>query len=604
MKKQFIVYPDTLFVDDLADQFILAEPYLDQDSIHPIIEGKSGQIKHPFHEECEYRDANAYITELTRRMIDAYGDKLNSFNKINLSSRQWTIILCIWLKTTLFDLYYKYSKIVSSNEEQLYTIAPSNYVMEERTAAYIKNGICSQEKNAYIWGFIFEKLGLSVQWKEIAHGTARGVEKSGSIIPKVFRAISHPGRTMDKIVKWVNHDYRIIDNLSFDNRIVLFDTLLPDDIRNHILEKSGSRIGYLNASQFHRESDRIISRYTKDMGKRFSLLTNSFVPKSHFEKIAHEFVVRYIPVPYIEAFQELYTRAKEITVHWQAERIYTVCACVELMDVCNALSAAKGTKLCEIQHSIGYGAYDTYTIEECMYADEFLTWGWCREQFSYLKAEIRPVAITRFPNRLAGNPPKELRILMTCNYAMKSEEGHGWYFGNYLENQMEFLDNISENLRRRLTLRIDPHDPVNMELVKRARKKYPFIKYEDRYEVNFYDSANRSSFIVCDYYSSTHVESLLMGRPFVMFNASEILALNPCWGMEMEKLKQHNIYADTGKEMADILNRQEKLQEWLYTEDKKKIYRNYLRACIGTEKSISEGAGKDIESKWFSEFTS
>ena len=97
-KTQLVVCGDKNFIDKNADSYILVEPYLEYTDINKVIKGKFTCLKHPFADKEHAIVADEYITDLSRRMMKAYGNAINEYAGIGFNELQWTTALCEWFR--------------------------------------------------------------------------------------------------------------------------------------------------------------------------------------------------------------------------------------------------------------------------------------------------------------------------------------------------------------------------------------------------------------------------------------------------------------------------------------------------------------------------
>ncbi len=600
-KRQILTFPAKRFLDRRVSSYILMDAYLDQTAVHPLIKGKYSAIGFPYKGEQEVLDANEYIVGLVRRMIAVYGEKLNQYHQVQWDNRQWNTVLCVWMHFILFDAYTRYQQLGQlAGQTDVYMLAPGSYDMEPGMADNYRGLIRSQMKNAYMWALIANYMGMEVKAVRGPSAAEDLVEKAkiGWVDPKrvrefVFRklkSLAGKGQPIQEAV---------FCNISKENSVLLYETSLPKEIETCFASRSGGVIGRIDGAGMRRESALITGRYAADGKLRKKVFKGVFKPQDAFEQLAEKLVVRCLPTAYLEAFHELYAKAQDITAVWDIKELYTTYTSVELMDFCCALQLKKGLRINVIQHSGVYGGMYPYHIENSMYADRFFTWGWNWGQFDYLDAEICPAAIIRFPQKPEKQIPIKDKILVACNYGQFSDGGGGFYFGEYVHRQMEFLDALTKDVRKTVVLRVDPRDDINLELIRRCRKKYPYVRIENRYEVPYLESMMESRFVVCDYFGSTHLEAMICGKPFVMYQAADITACTKGLKKFQKEFKACGIYADTPKEMAAQLNMHAENDDWLKTSQVKEICRRYQKEFIGVEKDLFSGGDQDIYEKWY-----
>ena len=217
--------------------------------------------------------------------------------------------------------------------------------------------------------------------------------------------------------------------------------------------------------------------------------------------------------------------------------------------------------------------------------DRFITWGW--EATPNTLGKIMPVAMSRLPLQTKKQYKQKEKILLATGIPELNDYGAGWNYDRYVYEQKEFISNLSDMQRKKLVIRLRISDrDKSGGLVTWCIEKYPEIKYENMNEIPFTDSLMESEFLVCDYYGTPHIEALMMGKPFVMFEGAHINVHNPAAREYLSKMESVGIYKKSGKEMALEISKHEKIDEWLSCKEIKDITIEYLNKMTGADKDI------------------
>lgn len=594
MKKQLIVYPSREMVEP-CDQYYLAEAYLNLDAIHDMIKGKYTVVNYPFQSGEDYMEANKYIVNLANRIIHSYGNKLNQYKNVRLSDRQWTIVLCIWLRHFLFDIYYKYRKLDSIRNEDVYLIGIDAFPEEKSAVDFTRSCVRSVLKNAYIWTYLAKEMKIeNVSGSNVNKKFSFKSEHAGLLGNRLIQAVRHP----DQAVRWLGRkifrsqvvaEETELKNIDSTVQILLVETLLPVGLEEKIALQSGGRVGCLDPYAILNVGWKIVNKYEKNLEQRRTVLESAFIPQTEFEKIAHKAVMEFLPLAYMEAFDEMYAQAVEITKDWNVNRFYSCYTSIELLDYCIALMIPQGIEINLMQHAAAYGGRPAMAIGECMYADNFLSWGWEGLHYDWLRAKVKPVAIVRQPVRATTvKATIKNKILYTPNTGEISDYGQGIVIGDYIGNSLQFIGALDKEIRCQIYIRHDPGDDFNKEFVRRCKEEYPEVNYESRYDKSFTDSALESKYIIADYYGSTHIEALCLGKAFVMFDAVKFSTKNPYFEKHIKSLRDVGIYLEDGLELAKILNHQKDDMSWMYSKDIILICDEYLKAFTRMNQNVEK----------------
>ena len=103
------------------------------------------------------------------------------------------------------------------------------------------------------------------------------------------------------------------------------------------------------------------------------------------------------------------------------------------------------------QHGHKYGThyYANETIEE-LTCDKFITWGWAKNSKIYAPAFI----LTQAHKILKQTPNGGLLLVQTVIDHRYRTWDVAHEYAEYFEQQIEFVNNLSENLQKELTVRL------------------------------------------------------------------------------------------------------------------------------------------------------
>lgn len=318
-----------------------------------------------------------------------------------------------------------------------------------------------------------------------------------------------------------------------------------------------------------------------------------FKPENDFEKLLDSMVAAFIPKTFFEGAGELYNEAKNICKKWKYKKIYHSACMEEIFLLCAGIMRERGCLVCDIQHSAVYGNVYYFGFTEYSLYDRFCTWGWKPVGIPY--RSIRNVAISRIPQKAdRSGALKKDKILLACNNPELSIGGTGWSYLKYTKRQKEFIDNLSDECKKQLVIRTDITRSQS-DLKIWCKKKYPYIKFESRFEISFTDSVKESKLLVCDYYGSPHIEALMLGCPFVIYNAAQLISPNIGLQSILDRMDRLGIYCEDGIEMAKVISERIcDIDAWMEQDEVKEVLRDYKHEVTG--------ADQDIIKLWCSEF--
>lgn len=589
MRLQLLTEPDEFLIDKSADKYILIDRSVKRICNHKLLKNKCTTIKISPKPECYIKTLD-YIYELVDKVIDTYAEVLNNQLSLTLSNMQWGLILRQLLVGLLCDFYDCYNRI-HFIKEQVYIVADgkSDKTIYLNGDELGKLEVYSTKFRTTIYKKIFEYLNLPIVTKEYSLNEKlqkKWMAEKDICLGRIERVRKEPIRVWKKIQRMLNIDNSgsksNIKMIQYDGEVLVVHSRMPDEMEAAIEDKAKKKIKFIKGTDIQNQMHDLIENILPDIEGRKKCF-NQMSGKG-FESILDKILVDFIPVSYIEAVPILYEKAKEITKSWNYRKIYHSAYTPELVMMCFAIMKEKGIPIYDIQHSVAYGNNFFLGFSEYKTWDYFLTWGWkpTNEPCNH----IYPVAMSRLPkknNANVKNTNVNDRILMVCNAPEICELGRGFICDNYTNRQMRFIDNLNNSNRHKLVIRTRSGKEVS-DLENRCKKKYPYVKFESYLDCSIEDSILNSIVVVCDYFGSSHVEALVLGKPFLMFDGIENVCPNPSLKDVIDMMDENGIYKRDGEDVAKMINEHDDLNAWLKSEKIKKIYDVYKKDMIGLDK--------------------
>ena len=125
-------------------------------------------------------------------------------------------------------------------------------------------------------------------------------------------------------------------------------------------------------------------------------------------------------------------------------------------------------------------------------------------------------------------------------------------------------------------------------LIPWCKAKYPMIKIENASEIKFTESLMESELLICDYYGSSHLEALMLEKPFVMFEGVKIIGINPDIKEFLHSFEEFGVYKKTGKELAEQIVNHKDYNVWLSDNNLQKCYSEYLNRLTSANQNLVE----------------
>lgn len=596
LKKQIITSGLEYLKDNDIDQYILVEDYLKYN-----LNCENFYVIGEVYDAKSYSDAQDYLDKIIYKCIEIWSKSIKRIYDIELTRRQSEMIMYPFLRMELFDLYYRYRKLSSveiNNEDYVYINSVKEYKVERYAADSMRNIYMSDEKQAFIWAFVAKSLGIRVNYLDnssfhneimVSH-----IKRLGNIFKRI---ITRPHLVIDYSKRLYDSKNTYIKKPNKNTKVILLDSLLGEKIESEFEKQSKKTILSYSCKPFKTRNRKIIEKYEKDFDLRNTFWECNEDFYDDFLEMVIEYLKNVTPLGYVEAFGELYYDAYYQSQDIDVKKIYGAYSSIEYIDIYEAVLSKKGTKICEIQHSAAY-PYGKYKfVYELVHGDVFCTWGWDADEdiIDKYNCEVKKVAMSRLPKRPENNNiQRKGKILLAVNMLSKGEHGEGWNYSNYISRQIQFISKLSYIVRCKLVIRIDTNEKYNMILAKHCKENFPEVRIESRYEKSFSDSLSESELLICDYYGSPHIEAQMLGRKWMMFEASTSYLNMNCLDEFIDKFKKAGIYYEEPEDLAKMLNETRDIEQYL--EKYQGLYDEYL--------SMFANNDEDIYEKWYAEFVS
>lgn len=592
--KQLLTSTDIRLIDKEADGYVLAEEYIDRLDTGRLI-GDNFTILPDVLEWEDYKVDREYIVGLATKWTEVLGARINEMKSLSLESDELKLILLPPLQNIMGELYAKYKKFEHIRNEDIYMLyVPMD--MRKKSALEVAFALLhSIDYHSSLWAYMFDYYRKPIKRMALPkRQTPKQMVDRGVYLTKML--FQHPDAFANRLKnkKKIKKAEKNIDIPEIDAKTILVGSRMPVDFEEYFIKESNGQIVCLPGDNFVYRLFHVMEGISFSKEQRRELMDGlKDQAEDEFEKLFLFILEEYLPLSVFEGIAPLVKDAAEISSKWYANKIYHSSQFNDMFQaVLSQMKKRYGVTIYDIQHSQAY-AYDYISAtEESELCDSFITWGW---QSSDLHLRnIKPVAMNRLPIRLSRTPcQKTDKILFaSCKSLMLTTYGTGYRFGRYVKNQKRFIDALPERLRKRLVIRTDiPESDSDLKMW--CLKKYPYIKFESLIDKSFSDSLLESSLLICDYYGSPHMEALMLGKPFVMFNSTDMVKVNdPCL-LYFEKMKGFGIYHNDAQEMAKEIGKHEDFDAWLLDDGVQHLFEEY--------KNEMTGANKDIRQAWYRE---
>lgn len=447
-----------------------------------------------------YRDS-IYVKNIYEKHLVFLSDRMNALHDIEHSLRFWRIVLGPWLHYFIEILYDRYLSIKGAEESQLVTDTWLLNCDSRKLAPVDFAGFqCAYDCDVY-------NLFL---YGEIIRFTGNLPYTDSTIIPEyTWLAEKRESGFKGGVKKLAGNIFSLVPD-RFNKNIFVASYLGSTDLVK--LQLQMGQLPYLHAPEINLPREEI----STDMREK---LIYSFPDNDEFGSLLCTLIPWQVPCVHVELFERLGVQVKK-KFPKSPSSIMTANAHVyhEAFKLWAAHNIEKGSRLFIAQHGghYGTGLWNSEEDHEIAIADLYLSWGWTDD-----KKNIVPISsgkLAKAIKKIRADPDGKIMWVTMClpryAYFMYSIPVGPQYL-SYLEDQFAFAQELNEQLRNQIVLRLHPCD-FGWNQKKRWQQKFPDLTIEDG-SMPFYEQLNRSRLLVTTYNATTYLETFAANYPTVMF---------------------------------------------------------------------------------------
>ena len=448
------------------------------------------------------------INEFYEKLLGVLTDIFNKIHGVDYSIKYWRIIIGPWLGEFLQIIFDRWKML---------DIAYNNYAIEKVNlishsfAEGIPNDMNEFQKfiiqdswNEKIYGDIIQCYNnINIEWVNFFKSEQNGIHNKKS--SNIFDFL---------LSKLKNYFYKICDTISglISNKSDYFflTTYLPRKYE-WLLQAQVNQFPKIWATK-------TILKSPIDS----SLRKNSkidFDSKNQFEDIAIGLIFKYMPVCYLEGYEELKNSALKLSWPLTPKAIFTSNRFFEddLFKAWVAEKVERGVPLVVGQHGGNYGTslFSFSQDHEIKIANLYYSWGWDDPS----KPNVVPMFNLKMVGKKSTWNPKGKLFLVTMELPRYSY----WLYSvpiasqflNYLEDQFRFIEALSPLAKEELFVRLFPSD-FGWAQHERFIEKFPWLLIDDT-KLSIFDRMKEIRLYVSTYNATTFLESLYLNIPTIMF---------------------------------------------------------------------------------------
>lgn len=482
------------------------------DSLREIWGKMDAIVAEPYGLDSSTREAELRVArDLERRILPILSRLLNNYHKVNYSERYWQIVLGHWLRRfieLMINRVKTFQQCISSHSitGTSFLIPQKKYLATEDTVGIVYASRETHWDNLLIHRIV-KLLDLNTFPVEvISQAYCQSIDqKRGLHAPINFLGMAR------RIVIWLlsffsrNHDAFIINSYLpkiFELKLQILLGQFP------IFWKSRQCVVTKEPDLFLRE------RLTREF-------LGEFAPADKLQEILGALLFEVFPVSLLEEYSDLDKTADQQCWPKIPKLIFTSnnFDSDELFKLWAAKRVDRGSTYIIGQHGNNYGThrYMYPSIEEIT-ADKFLTWGWVDGLRQHT-----PMFNFKAINKKSCNYDKLGALLLietSPSYRIATWDSF-FDFGDYLEQQKEFIGGLSVGPRSELILRLHAgHADHQWNQIARLHDFDPALNIESG-KLPIEKLISNSRLVVHSYDSTGILESLSLNIPTIAFWKNE-----------------------------------------------------------------------------------
>jgi len=456
----------------------------------------------PYHWEDrgKLRADYEYISLLYENLLSKLSVKLNEIHGTDYSNCYWRIVIGPWLGFFLQSIFDRWSMLkIAVNELKV----NSCFLIKQNIDDHIPIDMSD-----------FNKSYINDSWNEAVCGQLIELLYKDiidiSYVKKLEKKIKPP-ITSSILSKVRNSLIKNFNKLIGKNSEYFFLSNYLPFLTNIVLQ---FRLDQIPRFWYSIESEKI--KISSKLRKKLNINGSHF---DDFGKIAAKLIPNHMPSSYLEGYKGLSLLGDNLGWPKNPSVIFTSVA-HEYDDVFKIWAAEKKeqqSKLITIQHGghMGMSPWAFYEDHQLKVSDKFISWGWMKDEFK----NIVPIGNPKtWKQKLSYDRTGALLTIQMAlprySYHMYAVPVAGQWL-DYFKDQKSFVRNLPENIQKKLLLRLYRND-YGWDQKLRWKSFDPSINF-DAESNSMYESMKKCRLFVSSYNATTHLESLSMNIPTIMF---------------------------------------------------------------------------------------
>lgn len=498
-----------------------------------------------------YRDY-VYLQKLYEKALSDLILELNMFHNIKHGERYWRILIGPWLYVFIQTLFDRWELVRTAAD--LYDIKDT-IVLNFKSEKFILSEFKEINPDDSEWAhYLFSealKFQNRIPWHE--------VEPKLSEVEKI-----RPLEKFDEKVSLNNRIFSFLNillyKLQWQTEIFVINTYLPrwSTIKLQLALGQVPKLWQVPPSP----------KLPPNMDIRANWIISSDSDDEFYQFLLKMLPLQ-LPTVYVEGYKSLCESVARLPWPSKPSRIFTsnLFQFSEVFQAWAASKVEKGSSYVIGQHGGLYGLGKWHCGEEHQVktSDRFITWGW---------TDSRKSIYPGFTLTNVGKPMKTWKsngdlLLVTAPIRLFGYKNISWPMGpnqaaSFLDDQLSFIENLSNNVRKQLVVRVNKIQDEKMQTnyFKKIGKHFKDVELDDS-SFPIEEKIKECRIFVYSCNSTGYLETLARDIPTVIFWDPEHFELRDSALPFFEKLKDAGIFHDNSITASNhISNIWDDVSEW------------------------------------------
>ena len=489
-----------------------------------------------------------YLKKLESKLLEELVVFLNQFHNTNHNTRYWHIVIGPWLRVFTEILLNRWNTIHAAiKDHNVKTTYIFRYAQEDMVPNDMQGFIYmyfTDEWNHVIYSKILNEY-TNIKCFTIEDGIF--FRKENNLVVKA----SPLGQKLKKMLHGINSLY--VKYFIGHNHNFMYDTQLNwkmEVLVNLVLGQLPVR--WTKIECCHQSVDMQLRGKLEISHKKYE----------SFDKFVRESIIDNIPVLYLEGYKKINDMVDKLNWPKKPKFIWTSNAHFsdDLFKIWAAEKVEKSIPYIISQHGGNYGTVKHVPNSDIEYfektvSDRYLTWGWKEDSENF--RDVYPLGIiTRIGNsKETWNKSGGLLLMQLHRDLRDTAWDETSLYKDYLSKQLEFVGNLSKEIREKCTVRLHPNFQIlGWKEDEIWRQHFPKIKI-DKGIRKLNKELKKNRLIVHTYNSTGILETMAVNIPTIFFWDPSFWEIRDRALPFYDELKSVGIYHNTPESAVALIQK-------------------------------------------------